>query len=114
MGTVLGVICAVIFILAWAACDTDGISDDWSEYDDPFTTSEFQNGFRRGLEDGHRDRTEEGLVTGIEAVELILTEAELLESDAAGDDDREYSFKVRRLASAMRMGAEALERSLEW
>ena len=39
--------------------------------------------------------------------------AELLESDAEGDDEGEFSWQARRLARAMRMGAEALERSLE-
>lgn len=98
MGTVLGVICAFVFLLAWAACSAAGAYDDWSEYDDPFMDPDFAEGFRRGLEDGLR-----GGLTATEAAELIRTEAELLDSDAEDD------WQARRLARAMRMGAEALE-----
>ena len=108
MGTVLGVICAAIFFLAWLACDAAGGCDYCDGYDDPFMDPDFAEDFRRGLEDGLRDD-----LTALEAAELILTEAELLESDADGDDDRDFNQKVRRLVIAMRMGAEALERSLE-
>lgn len=108
MGTVLGVICAFVFLLAWAACSAAGTYDDWSEYDDPLVDPDFAEGFRRGLEDRLR-----GGLTATEAAELIRTEAELLDSDAEGDDEGEFSWQARRLARAMRMGAEALERSLE-
>lgn len=108
MGTAVGIACIFIFMLAWAACGAAGAYDDWSEYDDPFMDPDFAEDFRRGLEDGLRDD-----LTALEAAELILTEAELLESDADGDDDRDFNQKVRRLVIAMRMGAEALERSLE-
>ena len=107
MGTVLGVICAAIFFLAWLACDAAG-RHDCDGYDDPFMDPDFAEDFRRGLEDGLR-----GGLTEAEAAELIRTEAELLESDAEGDDEGEFSWQARRLARAMRMGAEALERSLE-
>lgn len=108
MGTVLGVICAFVFLLAWAACSAAGAYDDWSEYDDPLVDPDFAEGFRRGLEDRPR-----GGLTEAEAAELIRTEAELLDSDAEGDDEDEFSWQARRLARAMRMGAEALERSIE-
>lgn len=107
MGTAIGIACIFIFMLAWAACGAAGAYDDWSEYDDPFMDPEFAEGFRRGLEDGLK-----GGLTEAEAAELIRTEAELLESDAEGDED-EFSLQARRLARAMRMGAEALERSIE-
>ena len=107
MGTVLGVICAAIFFLAWLACDAAG-RYDYDGYDNPFVDPDFAEGIRRGLEDGLR-----GGLTEAEAAELIRTEAELLESDAEGDDEGEFSWQTRRLARAMRMGAEALERSLE-
>lgn len=100
MGTAIGIACIFIFMLAWAACGAAGAYDDWSEYDDPFMDP-------YSAEDFSDDLTE------LEAAELILTEAELLESDADGDDDRDFNQKVRRLVIAMRMGAEALERSLE-
>jgi hypothetical protein len=100
MGTVLGVICAFVFLLAWAACSAAGAYDDWSEYDDLLVDPDFAEGFRGGL-------------TEMEAVELILTEAELLESDAEENEEDEFSWQARRLARAMRMGAEALERSIE-
>ena len=106
MGTVLGVICAAIFFLVWLACDAAG-RYDYDGYDDPFMDPDFAEGIRRGLEDGLR-----GGLTEAEAAELIRTEAELLESDAEGDED-EFSLQARRLARAMRMGAEALERSIE-
>jgi len=108
MGTVLGVICAFVFLLAWAARSAAGAYDDWNEYDDPLVDPDFAEGFRRGLEDRLR-----GGLTAMEAAELIRTEAELLDSDAEGDDEGEFSWQARRLARAMRMGAEALERSLE-
>ena len=108
MGTVLGVICAFVFLLAWAACSAAGAYDDWSEYDDPLVDPDFAEGFRRGFEDGLR-----GGLTEMEAVELILTEAELLESDAEENEEDEFSWQARRLARAMRMGAEALGRSIE-
>lgn len=102
MGTVLGVICAAIFFLAWLVRDAAG-RYDYDGYDNPFVDPDFAEGIRRGLEDG---------LTEAEAAELIRTEAELLESDAEGDDEGEFSWQARRLARAMRMGAEALERSL--
>lgn len=108
MGTAVGIACIFIFMLAWAACGAAGAYDNWSEYDDPFMDPDFAEDFRRGLEDGLR-----GGLTEAEAAELIRTEAELLESDAEGDDEGEFSWQARRLARAMRMGAEALERSLE-
>lgn len=108
MGTVLGVICAAIFFLACLARDAAGGCDYCDGYDDPFMDPDFAEDFRRGLEDGLR-----GGLTEAEAAELIRTEAELLESDAEGDDEGEFSWQARRLARAMRMGAEALERSLE-
>ena len=112
MGAILGVICGFIFILAWAACDTEGDSNDWSEYDDPFENEAFAKGYLLGLDEGRRGMCVFSL-TEKEAAELILTEAELLESDAEGDDEGEFEQKTLRLAAAMRMGAEALERSLE-
>lgn len=108
MGTAIGIACIFIFMLAWAACGAAGAYDDWSEYDDPFMDPEFAEGFRRGLEDGLK-----GSLTQMEAAELILTEAELLESDAGEADEDEFSLQARRLARAMRMGDEALERSIE-
>ena len=108
MGTVLGVICAFVFLLAWAACSAAGAYDDWNEYDDPLVDPDFAEGFRRGLEDRLR-----GGLTAREAAELIRTEAELLDSDAGESEEDEFSWQARRLARAMRMGAEALERSLE-
>ena len=41
MGTVLGVICAFVFLLAWAACSAAGAYDDWNEYDDPLVDPDF-------------------------------------------------------------------------
>lgn len=108
MGTVSGVICAAIFFLAWLARDAAGGCDYCDGYDDPFMDPDFAEDFRRGLEDGLR-----GSLTQMEAAELILTEAELLESDAEEADEDEFSLQARRLARAMRMGAEALERSIE-
>lgn len=108
METAVGIACIFIFMLAWAACSAAGAYDDWSEYDDPFMDPDFAEGFRRGLEDRLR-----GGLTATEAAELIRTEAELLESDAEENEEDEFGWQARRLARAMRMGAEALERSLE-